>query len=122
MIVLGVGGWTDESELLAISSFPQSSNYIKVRNYDDLRNFAERMADYLCNSKCIPTSEIITCATVSVFPHLRLLLLNIGYVSNETNTDVRMYIEEFILVDLDTLLHKVEVIWNGNYTGIYTII
>ena len=25
-------------------------------------------------------------------------LLNIGYVSNETNADVRMYIEEFILV------------------------
>ena len=72
MIVLGVGGWTDESELLAISSFPQSSNYIKVRNYDDLRNFAERMADYLCNSKCIPTPEITICATESVFPPLRL--------------------------------------------------
>ena len=27
-------------------------------------------------------------------------LLNIGYVSNETNTDVRMYIEEFILVEI----------------------
>ena len=27
-----------------------------------------------------------------------ILLLNIGYVSNETNTYVRMYIEEFILV------------------------
>ena len=28
------------------------------------------------------------------------LVLNIGYVSNETNEDVRMYIEEFILVDI----------------------
>ena len=28
------------------------------------------------------------------------LLLNIGWVSNETNEDVRMYIEEFILVDI----------------------
>ena len=27
-------------------------------------------------------------------------MLNIGYVSNETNTDVRMYIEEFILVKI----------------------
>ena len=27
-------------------------------------------------------------------------LLNIGYVSNETNTDARMYIEEFILVEI----------------------
>ena len=28
------------------------------------------------------------------------VLLNIGYVSNETNTDVHMYIEEFILVEI----------------------
>ena len=27
-------------------------------------------------------------------------LLNIGYVSNETNTDVHMYIEEFIPVEI----------------------
>ena len=35
-----------------------------------------------------------------------MFLLNIGrvvMVSNETNTDVRMYIEEFILVDI--LIH-----------------
>ena len=37
-----------------------------------------------------------------------------GVVSNETNTYVRMYIEEFILVDLDTLLYKVEVKDIGN--------
>ena len=37
-----------------------------------------------------------------------------GVVSNETNTYVRMYIEEFILVDLDTLLYKVEVKNIGN--------
>ena len=36
-----------------------------------------------------------------------------GVVSNETNTYVRMYTEEFILVDLDTLLHKVEVEMHG---------
>ena len=37
----------------------------------------------------------------------------------------QMYVctlEEFILVDLDTLLHKFEVIYIGNYTGFYTII
>ena len=28
------------------------------------------------------------------------IVLNIGYVSNETNADVRMYIEEFILVEI----------------------
>ena len=31
-----------------------------------------------------------------------------GVVSNETNTYVRMYIEEFILVDLDTLELNIE--------------
>ena len=41
-------------------------------------------------------------------------LLNIGYVSNETNTDVRMYTcRIYSSRDLDTLLHKVEV----NNTG-----
>ena len=50
------------------------------------------------------------------------LLLNIGYVSNETNTDVSMYAcWIYSGRDLDTLLHKVEVIYIGNYTGIYTI-
>ena len=40
---------------------------------------------------------------------IRIYILTTGVVSNETNTYVRMYIEEFILVDLDTLPHKVEV-------------
>ena len=31
-------------------------------------------------------------------------------------------LEDFILVDPDTLLHKVEVIYIGNYTGIYAIV
>ena len=51
-------------------------------------------------------------------------LLNIGcvvLVSNETNTDVHMYIEEFILVDVITLLYKLEVkIWIEILTGLYT--
>ncbi len=51
VIVIGVGDWTDESELMAIASYPQSSNYIPVERYSDLRNFATRMADYICNSR-----------------------------------------------------------------------
>ena len=38
----------------------------------------------------------------------------------EQTKDVRMYIEEFILVDLDTLLHEVEVENIGKYWLIYT--
>ena len=51
------------------------------------------------------------------------MLLNIGcvvLVLNETNTDVRMYIQEFILVDVVTLLYKDEVIWHGNHSSLYT--
>ena len=50
-------------------------------------------------------------------------MLNIEYVSNETNTDVHMYISRiYSSRDLDTLLHKVEVLneYIGKYTGIYT--
>ena len=45
-------------------------------------------------------------------------MLNIRYISNETNTDVHMYIEEFIL-DLLALLYKLELIYIGKYTGLY---
>ena len=50
----------------------------------------------------------------------QILVEDIGNVLNETNTDVHMYIEEFILVDVVTLLYKDEMIYNGKYTGIYT--
>ena len=33
----------------------------------------------------------------------------------------QMYIEEFILVDVVTLLYMDEVIWNGNHSSLYTI-
>ena len=48
-------------------------------------------------------------------------LLNTVYISNETNTDVCMY--TWIIYssrDPDTLMHKLEVIYIGKYTGIYT--
>ena len=49
-------------------------------------------------------------------------VLNIGYISNETNTDVRMYNWRiYSSRDLDALLHKVEVKMYGKYTGFYTI-
>ena len=41
-------------------------------------------------------------------------------VSNETNTDVHMYIEEFILVDAVTLLYKLEVDMHGICSSLYT--
>ena len=39
-----------------------------------------------------------------------------GVASNETNTYVRMYIEEFILVDLDTLELNIELNCTRNWT------
>ena len=53
-------------------------------------------------------------------------MLNIGYVSNETNTDVCMYTWRIYSIrDLDTLLHTwvaagTELLY-GKYTGFYTI-
>ena len=49
-------------------------------------------------------------------------MLNIGYVLNETNTDVHMYIEE--IYSSPSALFGVQVgteILYGKYTGIYTI-
>ena len=51
-----------------------------------------------------------------------LNLLNIGYVSNETNTDVHMYTWRiYSSRDLDTLLYKLKMMNIGKYTGFYTI-
>ena len=44
---------------------------------------------------------------------IRIYILTTGVVSNETNTYVRMYIEEFILVDLDTLELNIELKMHG---------
>ena len=44
-----------------------------------------------------------------------------GAVSNETNEDVRMYIEEFILVDVVTLLYMDEDEEHWKNTGLYTL-
>ena len=47
---------------------------------------------------------------------------NWNVVSNETNKDVRMYIEEFILVDVVTLLYKLELwICIGICSSLYTL-
>ena len=39
----------------------------------------------------------------------------------EQTKDVHMYIEEFILVDVVTLLYKLELNMHWKFTGIYTI-
>ena len=49
-------------------------------------------------------------------------MLNIGYVSNETNTDVRMYTcRIYSSRDLDTLLHKVDLNMHWKNAGLYTL-
>ena len=48
-----------------------------------------------------------------------ILMLDTGNV--EQTKDVRMYIEEFILVDVVTLLHELNIMNIGKHTGIYTI-
>ena len=48
---------------------------------------------------CLPVS-VLALGKEFFFKNNTYHLLNIGYVSNETNTDIRMYIEEFILVEI----------------------
>ena len=49
-------------------------------------------------------------------------MLDIGYILNETNTDVRMYIcRIYSSRDLDTLLHKVELNMHWKNAGLYTL-
>ena len=55
---------------------------------------------------------------------IRIYILTTGVVSNETNTYVRMYIEEFILVDI--WIHcctklKFELPKHWKNTGLYTL-
>ena len=47
-------------------------------------------------------------------------LLNIGYISDETNTCMYVHFVEFIPVDVVTLLYKDEVNVHWVYTGLYT--
>ena len=51
---------------------------------------------------------------------IRIYILTTGVVSNETNTYVRMYIEEFILVDLNTLELNIELNCTRNWTRNWT--
>ena len=55
---------------------------------------------------------------------IRIYILTTGVVSNETNTDVRMYTcRIYSSRDLDTLLHKVELELNkhGKNAALYTL-
>ena len=51
ILVIGVGGWTDEYELMAIASDPYQQSYFKVRRYNDLAGIATDIGALLCNSK-----------------------------------------------------------------------
>ena len=51
-------------------------------------------------TKDVHHNEIIQEKSVLYFGSIRIYILMTGVVSNETNTYVRMYIEEFILVDI----------------------
>ena len=48
----------------------------------------------------VRNTSFIKLWTVLYFGSIRIYILMTGVVSNETNTYVRMYIEEFILVDI----------------------
>ena len=46
-----MGDWVDKMELQVLSSYPASSNYIQVDDFEALETIEEKMADIICNSK-----------------------------------------------------------------------
>ena len=51
LLNLGVGDWVDKMELQVLSSYPATSNYIQVDDFQALETIVEKMADIICNSK-----------------------------------------------------------------------
>ena len=52
IIVVGVGGWTDQMELTQMASFPQKKmNKVDVRRFNDLPSKKKQVVDMICNSK-----------------------------------------------------------------------
>ena len=54
----------------------------------------------LCHAHPLQCTSLHHACPLHAHPLSCTPLLNIGYISNETNTDVLMYIEEFILVEI----------------------
>jgi hypothetical protein len=50
VITMGIGGWTDDEELMAIASYPYDGNRIDVKSYGDLVRFSQTIVDIFCNS------------------------------------------------------------------------
>ena len=51
MIVIGIGGWTDDLELTQMASAPHHKNKVDVRNFNDLQGITQQLIDMVCDSK-----------------------------------------------------------------------
>ena len=84
----------------------------KIEQFASDIHQASSYLSYTCAERNKNNSDRCVCAEFHVFTHklpqicllnigsIRIYILTTGVVSNETNTYVRMYIEEFILVDI----------------------
>ena len=51
MIVVAIGGWTDDEELIGMATFPYEKNVVRVNNVRALDAIRGRLRDLLCNSE-----------------------------------------------------------------------
>ncbi len=51
IITIGVGGWTDEYELIRLASYPYATNKIDVRRFSALLDVKDRIRNLVCNSE-----------------------------------------------------------------------
>ena len=52
LITVGVGANLDDSELLAVASYPSDQNYFKSDNFNNLDNLASNLISAICNGEC----------------------------------------------------------------------
>ena len=66
VIVIGIGDWTDEYELVGMASYPYGSNYVKVGKFAQLDSQADRITQLLCDSECEAACNSLCCVCIEI--------------------------------------------------------
>ena len=79
-----------------------SRTVILLKKYSGCLEIYRKLLDSICRSSFLKrcSYSLYSDTMLNIGCVLNDTMLNIGCVSNETNADVRMYIKEFILVDI----------------------
>ena len=98
-----------------------SRTVILLQKYSGCLEICRKLLDSICRffflKRC---SYSLYSDTMLNIGSIRIYILTVGVVSNETNEVCTMYIEEFILVDI-WIHSSMELNMHWKFTGIYTI-